>query len=90
MFDLFKRTNRHEEPEDVNPADAALQRALEEVEGVIGLLASAQYDLHKATRVAQTVLRGDWAERIQQVGDRVEDIHMSLDQHYEYIRRTLS
>ncbi|MFD6443628.1 hypothetical protein ACFWEJ_00905 [Promicromonospora sp. NPDC060204] len=90
MFDLFKRTTRHEEPEDVNPADAALERALEEVRGVIVLLASAQYDLQQATRVAQTVLHGDWAERIQQQANSVEDIHMSLDQHYEYVRRTQS
>ncbi|MGW2093258.1 hypothetical protein [Promicromonospora sukumoe] len=90
MFDLFKRTNRDEQPEDVNPTDAARERALEEVEGVIGLLASAQYDLQKASRVAQTVLRGDWAERIQQQANSVEAIHMSLDHHYDYVRRTRS
>ncbi|MFD7308342.1 hypothetical protein [Promicromonospora sp. NPDC059942] len=90
MFDLFKRTNRHEQQENVNPADAARERALEEVADVIRLLAAAQTDLQTAARVAQSVLRGRWAEDIGRHADSVENIHMALDHQYEDMQRRLS
>jgi hypothetical protein len=91
MFELIRRDKRQGlGSEDVNPANAAQEKALEEVADVIRLLAAAQTDLQTAARRAQDVLNGQWAQDIHRQADTVENIHMAIDHAYEDMRRRLS